>query len=38
MQCWAVDLNAHACESLRKNHPNTEVLLNLLVNLDQFID
>ncbi|KAL5856359.1 hypothetical protein ACOSQ3_003817 [Xanthoceras sorbifolium] len=22
---WAVDINAHACKSLKKNHPETQV-------------
>lgn len=27
---WAVDINPHACESLRLNHAKTEVILSIL--------
>lgn len=27
MQKWAVDLNKHACDSLRLNHPETQVYI-----------
>jgi hypothetical protein len=33
LQKWAVDLNKHACESLRLNHPETQVVL-FIFNFD----
>ena len=30
MKRWAVDINQHACKSLKSNHPKTEVVLSVL--------